>query len=79
MKEIRKPMQVGAPDPELKNSPIFDETDAENLSLDAEIESGGCYLNGHSFAIGDYVCSGSEMLRCEGRGVWVREGDCVKN
>lgn len=67
---------VGAPDPELKNSPIFDEASDDFLSLDLEIETGVCYFNGISYPIGDYVCSGDELLRCEERGVWVREGDC---
>ncbi|OQX30602.1 MAG: hypothetical protein B0D96_11275 [Candidatus Sedimenticola endophacoides] len=79
MKDIRKPLQVGAPDPELRNSPVFDEADADLLSYDAELESGVCYLNDHRFALGDYVCSGNELLRCAGRGVWVRQGDCVKS
>lgn len=79
MKENRRLIQVGAPDPERKNSPIFDDADADYLSLDSELESGGCYLNDQYFDIGDFVCSGSEMLRCEDRGIWVREGDCVKS
>jgi hypothetical protein len=28
-----------------------------------------------AFEIGDYVQSGSEVLKCSGRGVWVRNGD----
>ena len=68
--------RVGAPDPELKNSPIFDESDADELSLDLELETGVCYFNDQSFPIGNYVCSGDELLRCEGRGVWIREGSC---
>lgn len=68
--------KVGAPDPELKNSPIFDDVDADFLSLDMELESGVCYFNEESYPIGDYVCSGDELLRCEERGVWVREGGC---
>jgi hypothetical protein len=67
---------AGAPDPERKNSPIFDEADAEELSLDLELESGVCYFNDEAYAIGEYVCSGSELLRCEEKGVWVREGSC---
>ncbi len=67
---------VGAPDPELKNSPIFDEADWDELSLDLELESGVCYFNDQSYAIGEFVCSGDELLRCEERGVWVREGAC---
>ena len=68
--------QVGAPDPEMRNSPIFDEADADELSLDLELEAGVCYFNGTAYAIGDYVCSGDELLRCEQRGVWMREGSC---
>lgn len=65
--------QVGAPDPELNTSPIFDEY--EEISLDLELETGACYFNNVTYRIGQYVQSGSELLRCEGRGVWVREGE----
>jgi hypothetical protein len=65
--------QVGAPDPELKTSPIFDED--EEASLDLELESGVCYFNNAAYKIGQYVLSGHELLRCEGRGVWIREGE----
>ena len=65
--------QVGAPDPELRNSPIFDEY--EEVSLDLELEEGVCYFNDVSYPIGQYVLSGSELLKCEGRGVWVRKGE----
>ena len=75
MIEAHTAPSVGAPDPELKTSPIFDGNDDE-LSLDQELEAGVCYFNNEIFAIGDYVCSGSELLRCEGRGIWIREGDC---
>jgi hypothetical protein len=68
--------QVGAPDPELKNSPIFDAENMETDWLDLELETGVCYFNDRTYAIGDFVCSGSELLRCEGRGVWMREGSC---
>ncbi len=68
--------QVGAPDPELKTSPIIDEQEAdEELSPDLELEAGVCYFNGVAYAIGDYVRSGSELLHCEERGVWVRKGE----
>lgn len=65
--------QVGAPDPELKNSPIFDEYD--EISLDLELESGACYFNDVAYPLGQYVLSGSDLLRCEGRGVWTRRGE----
>lgn len=65
--------QVGAPDPELNTSPIIDEYD--EISLDLELETGACYFNNVSYRIGQYVLSGSELLHCEGRGVWVRRGE----
>lgn len=65
--------QVGAPDPELKTSPIFDQDD--EISLDLELEAGVCHFNGVAYRIGEYVMSGGEVLRCEGRGVWMREGE----
>ncbi|MDH3560913.1 MAG: hypothetical protein OEN52_08175 [Gammaproteobacteria bacterium] len=76
MSDVRQLPKVGAPDPDMKNSPIFDDSDADELSLDLELETGVCYFNNITYALGDYVCSGDEMLRCEERGVWVREGIC---
>jgi hypothetical protein len=66
--------QVGAPDPTLETSPILDE-DADLLSFDIGHEGGVCRFNGMSYAIGSYVLSGSELLHCEERGVWVRTGE----
>lgn len=65
--------RVGAPDPELKTSPIFDED--EEISRDLELEAGACYFNGMAYPIGQYVLSGSELLHCEERGVWARRGE----
>lgn len=69
--------QVGAPDPELDNSPIVDDSqfDEHAGSRDLELEQGVCYFNGKSFPIGTYVLSGSEVLQCAGRGVWVSKGE----
>ena len=69
--------ELGAPDPELRNSPIFDDS-ADELSMDLELEEGVCYFNNKTFSIGDYICSGNELLRCEIRGVWMREGSCYQ-
>lgn len=66
-------LQLGAPDPERKTSPILDEF--EEISLDMEIEAGVCYFNDAAYSIGAYVLSGSELLHCEERGVWVRKGE----
>lgn len=68
--------QVGAPDPEMTTSPIFDDAERDFLSLDAELEEGLCYFNDQTYKLGDFVCSGNELLRCEERGVWIREGSC---
>ena len=65
--------QVGAPDPERDTSPIFDEE--EELSPDLELARGACYFNDAAYAIGQYVRSGNELLRCEGPGLWVRTGE----
>jgi hypothetical protein len=65
--------QVGAPDPELRTSPILDED--EELSTDEELEAGVCYFNNSSYAIGQYVLTGSDLLQCQERGVWVRTGE----
>ncbi|SFF10273.1 hypothetical protein [Nitrosomonas sp. Nm166] len=42
--------QVGAQDPELNTSLIFDEY--EDVSLDLELEIGACYFNNISYPIG---------------------------
>jgi hypothetical protein len=65
--------QLGAPDPELKNSPIVDEE--QEPSLDWELETGVCYFNDVAYPLGQCVLSGSEVLRCSDRGVWVRIGE----
>ena len=69
--------QLGAPDPEKNTSPIVDESeyDEHAASRDLEIEEGACYFNGEQFPIGTYVLSGSELLLCNGRGVWVNKGE----
>lgn len=64
---------VDAPDPELKASPIVDE--AEDDSMERELESGLCHFNGTSYSIGQYVRSGVEVMRCEPPGVWVVVGE----
>lgn len=66
--------QVGSPDPERRTSPILDEED-EELEPELELETGVCYFNDVAYPLGSYVLSGSELLHCEERGVWVRKGD----
>ena len=68
--------KVGAPDPELRNSPILEETDEEFVTSGQTFgEHVSCYFNGATFREGQFVCSGDELLQCK-RGVWVREGTC---
>jgi hypothetical protein len=69
---------VGAPDPERNTSPILDVEDEEfDPDPDLDRESGVCYFNDVAYALGTYVRSGSEVLHCEERGVWVRRGEVV--
>jgi hypothetical protein len=63
----------GAQDPELKNSPIADETDEDFDVLRQELEDGVCYFNGQAFGEGECIRSGSSYLRCDD-GLWVPAG-----
>ncbi len=68
-----RPQQVGAPDPELETSPIVGEDD--QVEVEPNVRGGACLFNGMTYRIGASVLSGSEWLRCEAPGVWVREGE----
>ena len=70
-------VDVGAPDPELENSPIIDVEIDEGEFAAAHGEAQVCYFNGIRYPVGDYVCSGNELLRCD-NGVWVRSGSCYE-
>jgi hypothetical protein len=68
--------QVGAPNAELKNSPIVDEFDFEEQADALSLEyQGPCYFNGKAYAPGTRVCSGSEVLLCTREGLWVRQAE----
>ncbi len=70
--------QVGASDPERRNSPI--QTDPEQsfelLWEQVGDESAGCYFNDVYYGDGSDVLSGKTYLRCE-RGIWVEIGTQV--
>jgi hypothetical protein len=70
--------QVGAADPERRNSPI--QTSAEEsfelLREQRGDEAAGCYFNDVLYREGAHVQSGSTYLRCE-RGIWVELGQQV--
>jgi len=69
-------LQVGAPDPELRNSPIVEEAGEDyEVAAQALAEEPLCYFNGRAYRHDQFVCSGSELLRCA-RGVWLQEGTC---
>jgi len=66
--------EVGALDPELRNSPIAQELDEDVETLRQQVPGGPvCYFNGRSFAHGRYVSSGGQVLRCR-YGVWIDAG-----
>ena len=66
--------QVGAPDPELLNSPIADEEDEDTDVVRQQVPGAAvCYFNGAEFPQGAYVASGSQVLRCS-YGVWIDSG-----
>ncbi|NIP14079.1 MAG: hypothetical protein GWM88_04840 [Pseudomonadales bacterium] len=62
---------VGAQDPELKNSPIALESDEETVLLREEIpDEPFCYFNSEAFPNEAVVKSGPMKLRCD-HGIWV--------
>ncbi len=77
MNQRHNPPFVGAPDPELRNSPVVEDTDEEFGIYALEYpERPVCYFNNVAYQSGQFVCAGrGELLRCE-EGVWVREGSC---
>jgi len=71
-------VQVGAADPERRNSPIQTDPEESFELLREEVgdEADGCYFNDQSYANGDHVLSGSTILRCD-RGIWLEVGTRV--
>lgn len=64
--------QLGAQDPELKNSLVFEENDEESLTMKQEVPGTPvCYFNAISYRHGESVCSGTAVLQCN-YGIWVR-------
>lgn len=72
--EHRSITQVGAPDPELHNSPIAVEEDIDTDVVLQQVPGAAvCWFNGSEFGNGDFVASGSQVLRCS-YGVWIEAG-----
>lgn len=64
--------QVGLPEPGKHTSPILDaDEDIDEVLPNAHLH--GCMFNDVAHAVGEVVQSGSQLLRCEAPGVWVRE------
>lgn len=75
MLQPRSIPQVGAPDPELENSPIAEEEDEDtDVLLQQAPEESVCMFNGVRYNDGDFVASGSQVLKCCA-GVWVESGE----
>jgi hypothetical protein len=68
--------QVGAADPERRNSPIHTDPEQSFELLREQVgdEAAGCYFNDVRYAEGTHVMSGTTCLRCE-RGIWVEVGE----
>ena len=66
--------EVGAMDPELRNSPIAQEQDEDADTVSQQVPGQPvCYFNGRSFEHGRYISSGGQVLRCR-YGVWIDAG-----
>ena len=66
-----KTLNLGAPDPERKNSPIAWEMEEDPETLREGVpEEPVCYFNDQAYADATVIKSGAVLLRCD-RGVWV--------
>lgn len=65
---------LGAQDPELKNSPVAWETDEDTETLRETMpEEPACYFNDAAYEHGSVIRSGTTLLRCE-YGIWIPSG-----
>lgn len=66
----RKVEDLGAQDPELRNSPVAWEAEEETEALREQAPGGpACYFNDKPYAHGTTIKSGDSLLRCS-RGLW---------
>ena len=66
--------QVGAQDPELRNSPIAQEEDEDTDVVRQQVPGEPvCWFNGRDYRDGAYVRSGSLLLKCD-HGIWIDGG-----
>jgi hypothetical protein len=65
---------LGAQDPDLRNSPVAWESDEDTETLRASVPGEPvCFFNDRAYAHGTIGKSGTVLLRCD-RGLWVPEG-----
>lgn len=65
---------LGAPDPERKNSPIVWEEDDDTETLRESIPGEPvCFFNDEAYAHGSTIKSGTALFRCD-YGLWVPAG-----
>jgi hypothetical protein len=65
---------VGAMDPQLRNSPIAQEFDEDSDTMLQQVPGEPvCYFNGREFRNDAYVRSGAQLLKCR-YGVWIDAG-----
>ena len=70
----KKTPELGAQDPELKNSPVAWEGDDDTEALREEVqEVGECFFNDRAFTHDTVISSGSTLLRCD-HGLWIPAG-----
>jgi hypothetical protein len=70
----KKTVDLGAQDPELKNSPVAWEGDEDTETLREAIpEEPECFFNDRAFSHDTVISSGSMLLRCD-RGLWIPAG-----
>lgn len=66
--------QLGAQDPERKNSPVAWEEDEDTETLRESVpDEAVCYFNDLAYDHGAVVRSGSALLRCD-HGIWLPAG-----
>ena len=73
---IEHASQVGAADPERRNSPVHTDPEQSFELLREQVgdEAAGCYFNDVRYPEGAHVMSGTTRLRCE-RGIWIEVGE----
>jgi len=65
---------LGAQDPELKNSPVAWDSDEDRETLRQEVPvEPVCFFNSEAYSHGSTIKSGTVLLRCD-EGLWVPAG-----